>query len=90
MKASVVVGCGMWDLPGPGIKPRSPVLAGGSLTMEPPGKPFVEILFVFWYKREPPGTVVRPGEVGWEEGQTPCQGSFLRAPFNPAVAVVTR
>ena len=29
----------MWDLPGPGIKPVSPELAGGFFTTEPPGKP---------------------------------------------------
>ena len=29
----------MWDLPGPGIKPVSPALAGGFLTTVPPGKP---------------------------------------------------
>ena len=29
---------GMWDLPGPGIKPMSPVLAGGFLTTAPSGK----------------------------------------------------
>ena len=29
----------MWDLPGPGLKPVSPALAGGFLTTEPPGKP---------------------------------------------------
>ena len=29
----------MWDLPGPGIKPVSPVLQGGFLTTRPPGKP---------------------------------------------------
>ena len=28
----------MWDLPGPGIKPLSPALAGGFLTTEPSGK----------------------------------------------------
>jgi len=27
------------DLPGPGIEPASPALAGGFLTTEPPGKP---------------------------------------------------
>ena len=27
------------DLPDPGIEPRSPALAGGFLTPEPPGKP---------------------------------------------------
>ena len=28
-----------WDLPGPGIEPVLPALAGGFLTTEPPGKP---------------------------------------------------
>ena len=32
------------DLPNPGIKPRSPALAGGFFTTESPGKPF---LFTF-------------------------------------------
>ena len=34
---------GMWDLPGPGLKPVSPALAGRFLTTESPGKP--ETLF---------------------------------------------
>ena len=29
---------GMWGLPGPGLKPASPALAGGFLTGAPPGK----------------------------------------------------
>ena len=29
---------GMWDLPGPGLKPVSPAFAGGFLTTAPPGK----------------------------------------------------
>ena len=29
----------MWDLPGPGLEPLSPALAGRFLTTEPPGKP---------------------------------------------------
>ena len=29
----------MWDLPGPGLKPVSPALAGGFPTTAPPGKP---------------------------------------------------
>ena len=40
----------MWDLPGPGIKPMSPALAGGFFTTEPPGKPtyhYNELLFLF-------------------------------------------
>ena len=28
----------MWDLPGPGLEPVSPALAGGFLTTVPPGK----------------------------------------------------
>ena len=31
--------CGMWDLPGSGLKPVSPALAGGFLTPVPPRKP---------------------------------------------------
>ena len=31
--------CGMWDLPGPGLEPVSPALAGGLPTTAPPGKP---------------------------------------------------
>ena len=30
--------CGMWDLPGPGLEPVSPALAGGFLTTVPPEK----------------------------------------------------
>ena len=30
---------GMWDLPGSGIEPVSPALAGRFFTTEPPGKP---------------------------------------------------
>ena len=32
---------GMWDLPGPGLEPVSPALAGGFSTTAPPGKPFL-------------------------------------------------
>ena len=31
--------CGMWGLPGPGLEPVSPALAGGFLTTTPPGMP---------------------------------------------------
>ena len=34
---------GMWDLPGPGLEPVSPALAGGFLTTAPPGKPQKQI-----------------------------------------------
>ena len=30
--------CHLWDLPGPGVEPVSPALAGGFLTTEPPRK----------------------------------------------------
>ena len=30
----------MWDLPGPGLEPVSPALAGGFLTTTPPGKSY--------------------------------------------------
>ena len=34
----------MWDLPGPGLKPAFPALAGGFLTTVPPGKPSATFL----------------------------------------------
>ena len=37
--AQAEVLCGMWDLPGSEIKPRSPALAGGVFPTEPRGKP---------------------------------------------------
>ena len=33
----------MWDLPGPGLEPVSPALAGGFLTTAPPGKPLAHL-----------------------------------------------
>ena len=35
----------MWDLPGAGLEPVSPALAGGFLTTAPPGKP-QQVIFV--------------------------------------------
>ena len=34
----------MWDLPGPGLEPMFPALAGGFLTTAPPGKPSLQDL----------------------------------------------
>ena len=34
----------MWDLPGPGLEPQSPALAGGFLTTAPPGKSQIPII----------------------------------------------
>ena len=39
---------GMWDLPGPGLKPVSPALAGGFLTTAPPGKSQQSPFFSFF------------------------------------------
>ena len=36
--------CGMWDLPGAGLEPVSPALAGGCLTIVPPGKPLFSMI----------------------------------------------
>ena len=42
----------MWDLPGPGLEPVSPALAGGFLTTAPPGKPDPMILkYEIFFKR---------------------------------------
>ena len=38
----------MWDLPGPGLEPVSPALAGGFLTTAPPGKSQDWILSEVW------------------------------------------
>ena len=40
----------MWDLPGPGIEPVSPALAGGFPTTVPPGKPLVYLFNVILVK----------------------------------------
>ena len=42
----------MWDLPGPGLEPVSPALAGGFLTMAPPGKP--KSVHSFYNTTQPP------------------------------------
>ena len=39
----------MWDLPGPGLKPVSPALAGGFLTTAPPGKSIKHLLKYLTY-----------------------------------------
>ena len=33
--------CSMWNLPGAGVEPTSPVLAGRLLTTAPPGKSYL-------------------------------------------------
>ena len=57
----------MWDLPGPGIEPMSPALAGGFLTIVPPGKSqhncfYFYYFFIFWPHRAACGILVpQPG-----------------------------
>ena len=36
------------DLPDPGVKPGSPVLQADSLLSEPPGKPYIYILYIIY------------------------------------------
>ena len=40
---------GMWDLPGPGLEPVSPALAGRFSTTVPPGKPSASLFFYYFY-----------------------------------------
>ena len=42
----------MWDLPGPGLEPVSPELAGGFLTTVPPGKPTLPVLAFKYFSRD--------------------------------------
>ena len=48
----------MWDLPGPGLEPMSPALAGGFLTTAPPGK-FPPPAFI---RKEAWGSKLRKGK----------------------------
>ena len=38
----------MWDLPGPGLKPVSPAMAGGFSTTAPPGKSHLAYFYSPW------------------------------------------
>ena len=38
----------MWNCPGPGLEPVSPLLAGGFLNTRPPGKPWDSTLYIGW------------------------------------------
>ena len=44
---------GMWDLPGPGLEPVSPALAGRLLTTVPPGKPDPVFFYPFLFNASP-------------------------------------
>ncbi|KAJ8795391.1 hypothetical protein J1605_018406 [Eschrichtius robustus] len=45
----------MWGLPGPGIEPMSPALAGGFLTTAPPGKSIGESCYTSMWDLPRPG-----------------------------------
>ena len=42
-----------WDLPNPGIEPRSPAWQADSLPSEPSGKPYINISVMHWLGVEP-------------------------------------
>ena len=53
----------MWDLPGPGLEPVSPALAGGFLTTVPPRKPLcgsIETVQLRWDLNPRAGTWTQP------------------------------
>ena len=63
----------MWNLPGGGIKPVSPALAGGFLTTEAPGKSRVGVNNPrVWMKR------ASPGEAETDEGLWDALGKVHR------------
>ena len=49
----------MWDLPGPGLEPVSPALAGGFLTTAPPGKP-TTFNFIHFSQQHDEAGVINP------------------------------
>ena len=42
----------MWDLPGTGLEPVSPALAGGFLTTAPAGKPLFNYYYYYYFLTE--------------------------------------
>ena len=56
----------MWDLPGPGLEPVTPALAGGFLTTAPPGKDRLVLTGEFWVlPGASEGRQIRGIEPGW-------------------------
>ena len=75
----------MWDLPGLGLEPVSPALAGGFLTTAPPGKPlmwtifkvfteFVTTLFLLYVLVPWPRGMWDPSSPTRDRTHTPCIG----------------
>ena len=73
----------MWDLPGPGLEPMSPALAGGFPTTAAPGKPRCSVLMklnhgcIHNYGSVPPS---ESKEWGWSYMQY-CVSKHVLAPF---------
>ena len=68
---------GMWDLPGPGLEPVSPALAGGFSTTAPPGKPcfsFFYFLFLYFFLATP-CSIRGPSSPARDRTHAPCSGS---------------
>ena len=94
----------MWDLPGPGLEPVSPALAGGFLTTAPPGKSPTTLgmrmqaactIFPKDYYQKPlkeknPGGLVCVGEKCQLCGNVPHVVPFPSAVFSVCVCVCER
>ena len=88
---------GMWDLPGPGLEPVSPALAGGLSTTAPPGKPLILFFNFFWLCHEAWGMLVsdqgsNPGPQQWKHWvlTTGPPGSSQRPPILACALYVFR
>ena len=75
----------MWDLPGPGLEPVSPTLAGGFLTTAPPGKlpfKFYEYILHIWTSQLK-WLLVIPRSAGLSERKQLTWLTFHSFPFFP-------
>ena len=78
----------MWDLPGPGLKPVSPALAGGFLTTAPPGKSLARHLYPRWVPSAPSSLLYHAVQVAgslYHSLNLPQRLLFLWQPSDPQV-----
>ena len=80
----------MWDLPGPGLEPMAPALAGGFLTTEPRGKPERSFQPVKSAKPQLPGSRCAPLQPLHQKLPSLCFPTVQasRAPVNAPSALV--
>ena len=77
--------CSIWDLPGLGIEPMSPALAGRFLSAEPPGKSLPIFLEGMphspgtWQRGRATGVISRKAV---EKGTIPCLLSYSLSPWS--------